>query len=76
MFDQGRTGEAALFLSLFVFAGVADLLPVPLGVRVCGGKAEGCGEAGGEAEAERCQETGEVDRKSKCFFFPYLFWTS
>lgn len=55
-------------LPSFCSAGLADLLPVPLGVRVRGGKAEGRRKAGGEAEAERRQETGKVDRKSK--------WTS
>lgn len=48
-----------------LFAGMADVLPVPLRLCVCRGEAEGGRETGGKAEAECCQETREVDRKSK-----------
>lgn len=52
-----------------VCAGMEDLPPVPLRVCMCRGEAEGGGETGGKAKAERCKKTGEIDRKSRQGFF-------
>lgn len=50
---------------LYLYAGMADILPVPLRVCVCRGETEGGRETRRKAEAECCQETGAVDRESK-----------